>query len=649
MSTKKDTIITLKTGGGKSALWMTTPLIDPKERCIVICPFVILLEEQVAKCMQLRLWAHNFTKDKNVPLSIQILFVQVESTSSKAFQIFMASPEGFSFEIFFVDEHHDFLVCHPDRKEPWLRLAAQFSKWPKQINLLSATSPPSNTTTCLKAFLIHPNDLVIYCTCTDHLEIGLHVLHVLPNHFKSSLQSLVCQLQLKMSGSDHMLIFFSSNKDADNFGTAIQCAVFHSDLPTMGENTKAQNLMRWESGETKVMVCTTAFAQGVDRSSVCFVVISEVEYGLMVVNQMLGRSGRDGREAHTFYLTQKTSLSSFESGRDYYCIKGLDDVLFTNDYHRYTSIKYMDGRGFAYRCNDRPDTVKCDVCSPTSEMQGIALQALKDAPLQPSLLLSFQESSLYDSNTLFRKASGETSQIKRVLNATEAAHAPLGPQCIIDLPGKVRPTPLSFSQPIASRAFRALPPPSSLPAPVPSSSTRSMRVTAGLHSRLDCTSLLDRYMRKLRDCCPVHFGIDYQVHKKDACPVGSGPPNPMYYNFKKSFTFQRFTYCFKCALPQNYNHNKEEPSCHSQVLYQKGVPSCPFAGFIFEAVLHIWKSGKASHLAGTLGQPTGWVSYEEFVSWVNEEEKDQGRYINLLEIFIAFCKRLEESDPNFFR
>ncbi|KAG2062747.1 hypothetical protein BDR04DRAFT_1164699 [Suillus decipiens] len=123
----------------------------------------------------------------------------------------------------------------------------------------------------------------------------------------------------------------------------------------------------------------------------------------------------------------------------------------------------------------------------------------------------------------------------------------------------------------------------------------------------------------------------------------------MYYDFKRSFVFQRFTYCFKCALPQNYNHNQEEPSCHSQVLYQKGVPQCPFAGFIFEVVYHVWKSGKADLLAGTLGRSTGWVSFEEFITWVNEEEKDQGRYINLLELFIAFCRELETSDPNFFQ
>lgn len=90
MSTKKNTIITLKTIEGKSMLWMTASLINPNQYCIVICPFVVLLKEQVARCLQFRLQAHNFTKDKNGPLDILILFVQVESTSFKAFQAYVA-------------------------------------------------------------------------------------------------------------------------------------------------------------------------------------------------------------------------------------------------------------------------------------------------------------------------------------------------------------------------------------------------------------------------------------------------------------------------------------------------------------------------------------------------------------------------------
>ncbi|KAG1718132.1 uncharacterized protein EDB91DRAFT_1258863 [Suillus paluster] len=625
MTAKKDTFITLKTGGGKSALWMTAPLIDP--------------------------WP------------------AVESASSKAFQEFLASPQGRSFTKVFIDEHHDFLVCHPERKEQWTRLAAQFSKWPMQINLLSATSPPSSTSAYLKGFSIQPEEALIYRTCTDRPEIGFHVLNILPHHFNASLKSLVCALQLKMAGSDRMLVFFNSNKEADNFSSAMGCAVFHSDLPTIGGNTKTHNLARWDRGETNIMTCTTAFAQGVDRSSVRFVVISEVEYGLLVVNQMSGRSGRDGREAHTFYLTQKTSLSAFQSDQDHHCIKGLDDVLFSDHCRRYTSIKCMDGKGFAYRCKDRSDVVQCDVCDPASDMQRMALQAIKESPQllrpqstraptfpvpsssRPSQTSSSIPSSSLDDDALFGKFPKVTPKMEIALNAMEATHAPLGHRFPMELPSKGQGARLVYSQPPASKASKASKAPapsSSLPVSLPSSSSRSDRVMAGIQSRLNRTSLLDRFMRKLQNCCPVHFAVHSQAHPEHGpCALGRQGHDSTYSEFKNSFVFERYTYCFNCALPQNYKHNNEQPSCHSAVSYRTGG-SCPFAGFIFKAVHCLWNSGEAMVLAGTLGIHGGWNSFQEFISWVNKEEKEQGRYINLLEIFIAFCNKLESSQPRFF-
>jgi superfamily II DNA helicase RecQ len=395
MSARSDAMVTLRTGGGKSALWMIVPIICPDRRCIVICPFVALLEEQVERCLSAGLRAHNFTKDKNVPEDVQILFIQVESCSSKAFMewVFMSKHSPLShtcflyrlmhihekrFQHIFIDENHDFLVCHPERKVPWRRLAHHLSKLRIPLSFLSGTNPPSNTATFLKHFSLETNDVIQVRSCTDRPEIGFHVLNVLPQAFDSSLQHIVLALKSTMSKSDRMLVFFSKNKEADAFGIAMDCAVFHSELPTVG-NTKAANLERWDRGKTQIMACTTAFAQGMDRSSVRYVVISEVEYGLLVVNQMSGRAGRDGKESHTFYLTRKTTLSAFESDDDYDCSKGLDDVLFLHTCRRYTSIKYMDGEQFAYRCRDRPYVIQCDVCDPQSHMQLFSAKAIKDS------------------------------------------------------------------------------------------------------------------------------------------------------------------------------------------------------------------------------------------------------------------------------
>ncbi|KAG2062627.1 P-loop containing nucleoside triphosphate hydrolase protein [Suillus decipiens] len=377
MTIQQDILVTLKTGGGKSALWMISPLIDPDQRCIVVCPFVVLLEEQVSKCCALGLRAHNFTKDKEVPDNVQILFLQVETCSAMAFREFLETPFGNSFKKIFIDECHDMIMCHPERKRPWELLASQFSRMNCQIILLSATFSPAITAAYIQPFGIHLSQLHEVRSCTDRPEIGFHVLRVLPSDANGALHLLVAKLQTRMARSDRMLVFFSSNREADEFGAAISCAVFHSGLPTMGENSKADNLDKWDSGKTKVMACTTAFAQGIDRSSIRFVVINGVEYGLPVVNQMAGRAGRDGKEAHAFYLTCKTEFGAFTSDLDFDSTYALQDVVFGTTCRRYTSISCMDGPQFAYCCKNKADVMQCDICGPTAEVHVFALNAIR--------------------------------------------------------------------------------------------------------------------------------------------------------------------------------------------------------------------------------------------------------------------------------
>jgi hypothetical protein len=190
-------------------------------------------------------------------------------------------------------------------------------------------------------------------------------------------------------------------------------------------------------------------------------------------------------------------------------------------------------------------------------------------------------------------------------------------------------------------------PPSSAPAPAPSWMARGSRVEGALEIRLKKTSLLDRFMGRLKGCCPFHFASGNGIQQDHANCEFRYLADGNYLGFKHLFKFKNYSNCFHCGLPQNNNRNAEEPACHSGFTYRTGQ-KCEFAGFIFKVVYALWTSKNATLLAPTLGRPKGWDSQEEFNRWVMQEDKENGRYINLLEIFIAFCTELEESDPNYF-
>lgn len=85
MTETRDIMIVMKTGGGKSMLWMVPAVLNKETKCIVVCPFIALLDEQYEKTVAAGLKCHNYSKSKDVPESVQVLFVQVEHCSSERF------------------------------------------------------------------------------------------------------------------------------------------------------------------------------------------------------------------------------------------------------------------------------------------------------------------------------------------------------------------------------------------------------------------------------------------------------------------------------------------------------------------------------------------------------------------------------------
>ncbi|KAG6373123.1 hypothetical protein JVT61DRAFT_6726 [Boletus reticuloceps] len=83
LQVQTDTIITIRTGGGKSMLWMVPLLLKEDVRFLVVCPYRVLLEEQCRKAQDANIRAFNYTHSKHIPPEVQILFLQVEHIGSK--------------------------------------------------------------------------------------------------------------------------------------------------------------------------------------------------------------------------------------------------------------------------------------------------------------------------------------------------------------------------------------------------------------------------------------------------------------------------------------------------------------------------------------------------------------------------------------
>jgi Helicase conserved C-terminal domain len=244
-----------------------------------------------------------------------------------------------------------------------------------RIVLMTEMGPPRHIANSIKPFGMKLSAITEVRSATNRPNIGMHVVRIQHITAMQSLGQLVSALCKRLAEEERILVFCSSQVDVESFAVLAKCAIYHSGLCQAG-NTKSYNLHRWDAGETKVMACTTAFSQCMDRPHVRYVVVFRPSYGLIINNQMLGRAGRDEKESHVIFLTDQTG--DMCRGRSTHeCVKELDDLLNGKKCRRFTNTLCMDGDKLAVKCMDDPPGIHCDVCDPDSFMQRLAVESIE--------------------------------------------------------------------------------------------------------------------------------------------------------------------------------------------------------------------------------------------------------------------------------
>ena len=287
----------------------------------------------------------------------------------------LLNPETPKFTHIFVDEHHDQLDCPKDRQKAWRMLAERASFMDMPIILLSGSVPPGLEEPLMQTYGLSQTETAFIRSSTNRPEIGLHTIYLEPSASRSALAHLVYALLSRLEADERMLVWFASCEEAEEFATTAHCAVFHSNLPSTG-NTKAYNLDLWDRGETKLMACTSAFATGVDRPNVRFIVVYKPTYSLLMAVQMAGRAGRDGSESHVFFATSERAGPKFKREKDYSMVYELGKLVHKKECKVLQMMWYLDGERMARACCDLRGQVPCDICKPNSEIHQFAVNAV---------------------------------------------------------------------------------------------------------------------------------------------------------------------------------------------------------------------------------------------------------------------------------
>ena len=303
-----DIFVRKPTGGGKSLLY-SLPCLLSKGIAFIICPLIALMQDQVQKLHQAKIPAvalhsqvvekdriiENLKKDK---ISYKVVFLTPERALSMEFSKIleiMVEKKNIAYVAF--DESH--VIIH-DVNYRWAyskvgQLKKQIPHVP--VMAVTATATPSTQSQIISRLgLSNPQ---IFSEGVDRSNISLEVRAKKLDKVHQQIATLILSEFKNQMG----IVYQLSTDDCKSCVKILKEKGINAECYFGGYERKEESQVAWTEERVKVMVCTNAFAMGIDKKNVRFVIHATLAHSVVDYFQQFGRAGRDGlkSKAITFY------------------------------------------------------------------------------------------------------------------------------------------------------------------------------------------------------------------------------------------------------------------------------------------------------------------------------------------------------------
>ncbi len=294
---KKDCVVLMPTGGGKSLCYQIPALIFDG-MTVVISPLIALMKDQVdalkANGVEAAFLNSTQTTAEQVEVfrdirsgKLKLLYVAPERLLQSGDQ-FLDFLRGVNISLFAIDEAHCISSWGHDFRPEYLRLAVLKTEFP-QIPIIALTATA---------------DKLVRKDIFDRLNIPKAELFISsfnrPNIFyavepkRNSYSQLLDYLEKRKDESGIIYCLSRSSVDslaADLRDEGFSALAYHAG---MDKRTRDKHQESFLKDETKIIVATIAFGMGIDKSNVRFVVHMDLPKNIESYYQETGRAGRDG-------------------------------------------------------------------------------------------------------------------------------------------------------------------------------------------------------------------------------------------------------------------------------------------------------------------------------------------------------------------
>lgn len=301
---KKDQLVLMPTGGGKSLCYQVPALLLPGTT-IVISPLIALMEDQVTNLSNHGIKAayYNSSLDSDTSKStlrqlyngeLDLFYISPERLLTPSF---LSRIDELNINLFAIDEAHCVSQWGHDFRKDYADLGQLKQNYPYiPILALTATADLDTRRDIIQRLCIEDNTLI-----SSFLRTNLRY-QVLNKH--KPIQQI--QRFIEQHKNEPGIIYCSTRKSVEKVHLQLK-ALGYKTLPyhaglNFEERSRAFHAFKYD--EIDIIVATIAFGMGVDKSNIRYVIHYDLPKSIENFYQETGRAGRDGLTSDLLLLYQ---------------------------------------------------------------------------------------------------------------------------------------------------------------------------------------------------------------------------------------------------------------------------------------------------------------------------------------------------------
>ncbi len=355
VSSGKDTIALLPTGGGKSVCFQVPALMNDGV-AVVISPLIALMKDQVenlkrvgvsAICIHsgLSFQEIDTALDNAIYGDVKFLYVSPERLQT---DLFKYRVQKMRVNLLVIDEAHCISQWGYDFRPSYLQISQIRQLLPQSTPVIAVTATATPQVVEDIKEKLQLRNPAIFSTGFGRKNIT-YVVRECSDKWGNLLR--VCN-GVKGSG----IVYARERKKCVELcdflnENGVPALFYHAGLEKR-ERTLRQEA--WMKGEKRVMVATNAFGMGIDKSDVRFVLHYEIPDSIEAYFQESGRAGRDGIESYAVLLWNSSDLKRLRTIHSimFPPLEYISDIY--QKVFNYLNVAYEEGKGraFKFQLND---------------------------------------------------------------------------------------------------------------------------------------------------------------------------------------------------------------------------------------------------------------------------------------------------------